>query len=80
MSKNQFGKVSTLSLDVDFKEEKTYLRDVSFTAPYKIMQPFPMEKGGIQVMLLSASAGIMEGDCQDFSFHIRSGARMEFFS
>ena len=68
MEINQFGKVSRLYLKAGRRDGQTYLQDVSFTAPYKIMLPFEKKGGGIQVMLLSASAGIMEGDRQNFRF------------
>ena len=61
MQKNAFEKVSSLSVIATRKDGKTILQDVRFTAPYKIMQPFIQKDGGIQIMLLSASAGIMEG-------------------
>ena len=80
MEKNQFGKVSSLSLTAAYKEGKTYLQDASFTAPYKIMFPFEKKDGGIQVMLLAASAGIMEGDRQEFCFEILPEAKLEFVS
>lgn len=80
MKENQFGKVSILSLEASSQKGKTVLSDVHFTAPYKIMQPFLLPDGGIQVMLLAASAGIMEGDRQKFSFHILPGAKVEFLS
>lgn len=80
MQKNAFEKVSSLSVTAVRKDGKTILQDIHFTAPYKIMQPFIQKDGGIQIMLLSASAGIMEGDCQDFKFKICTGAQLEFIS
>ena len=56
------------------------LDDVSFTAPYKIMTPFQKENGGIQVMPLCASAGIMKGDRQQFTYQIGEGADVEILS
>ena len=77
---NSFGKVSRLSLTAAAGEGRTILKDVYFTAPYKIMHPFPNADGSIQVMLLSASAGIMAGDRQEFDLNIEEGASMEFVS
>ena len=77
---NQFGKVSKLSLTAARKDEKTILEDVSFTAPFKVMQPFYEKKGVMTVMALVASAGIMSGDRQEFTMHVKSGANMEFVS
>ena len=64
MSENKFGKLSRLSLRTGLRNGKTIIEDVAFTAPYKIMNPFPKKNGGISVMPLCASAGIMEGDRQ----------------
>ena len=66
MNKNQFGKVSKLFIRAVTRNGTTMLEDLSFTAPYKVMNPFQQEDGRIQVMLLAASAGIMEGDRQEF--------------
>ena len=77
---NKFGKISRVSICAALKEGKTILEDVSFTAPYKIMTPFVKENGGIQVMPLCASAGIMRGDSQEFSYHIKEGAELEVLS
>lgn len=77
---NQFGKTSQLKITASYKDDKTILEDVYFTAPYKIMRPFTCPNGSIQVMLLAASAGIMEGDRQEFNFQINSGANIEFTS
>ncbi|MGI6007487.1 MAG: urease accessory protein UreD [Ruminococcus sp.] len=76
---NQFGKVSQLNLVSENLSGKTVLADVFFTAPFKIMEPFPKD-GGLQVMMLSASAGVMAGDRQRFTFRIGENSRMEFVS
>ncbi len=80
MQTNAFGKISRFSLVAAEKEGKTSLRDICFTAPYKMMSPFEKKDGSIEVMLMTASAGIMEGDQQEFSFRIRHGAKLEFCS
>lgn len=63
---NKFGKISRISACAALKDGRTILEDLSFTAPYKIMMPFEKENGGIQIMPLCASAGIMAGDSQEF--------------
>lgn len=77
---NQFGKLSKLHITAAFKDGKTILEDVSFTAPFKIMRPFYEKKDMMTVMLLTASAGIMAGDRQEFDIHVREHASMEFVS
>ena len=77
---NKFGKVSRISACAALKDGKTILEDLSFTAPYKIMTPFEKENGGIQIMPLCASAGIMAGDSQELSYHVKEGADLEILS
>lgn len=77
---NPFGKTSRISLRAVSRGGCTVLDDVAFTAPYKIMAPFEKPDGGIQVMPLCASAGIMRGDCQEFDFQVEKGADLEILS
>lgn len=77
---NPFGRVSQLNLKTEERDGKTILEDVYFTAPFKVMNPFVKKDGSIQIMMMSASAGIMEGDRQEFHFHIGEGSKMEFLS
>ncbi|MGN0294855.1 MAG: urease accessory protein UreD [Lachnospiraceae bacterium] len=77
---NKFGKISKLSLRTQCREGKTIIDDLFFTAPYKVMQPFPKAGGGISIMPLCASAGIMEGDRQEFTFHVGEGSDLEILS
>ena len=77
---NKFGKISRISACAALKDGRTILEDLSFTAPYKIMMPFEKENGGIQIMPLCASAGIMAGDSQEFSYHVKEGADLEILS
>lgn len=79
-SENRFGKISKICIRAGAKDGKTILKDVYFTAPYKIMTPFEKKDGGIQVMPLCASAGIMRGDCQEFEYQVEEGANLEILS
>lgn len=45
LTENKFGKLSRLSLRTGIRKGKTILEDVAFTAPYKIMNPFPKKDG-----------------------------------
>ncbi len=77
---NQFGKTSRLCIEADARDGRTILTNVSFTAPYKLMKPFPKANGGAQVMPMCASAGIMRGDVQEFSYRVGEGADLEVLS
>lgn len=77
---NQFGKVSRFAVRAEKREGHTILSDAAFTAPYKLMAPFERPDGGIQIMPLCASAGIMRGDRQEFSYEAGEGADLEVLS
>lgn len=79
-SENQFGKLSKLQLTSAQKNGKSYLENVYHTAPFKIMKPFIDEKGHMQVMILSASAGMMAGDTQEIQILVKEGSHLEITS
>ena len=82
MTANHFGKTSEMRIKASARNGRTILEDVYFTAPYKIMNPFEKEdgSGGISVMPLCASAGIMAGDVQKFDYVVGPGADLEILS
>lgn len=80
MSQNQFSKISILRVKSAIKDGYAYLSDVAFTAPFKIMKPFPVGKTGLQVLVLTASAGIMEGDTQEIEIIAGEGSKLEFLT
>ena len=77
---NKFGQLSKLTLTAEKRRDKTILSDASFTAPFKVMHPFYEKPGVMSVMALTASAGIMAGDRQEFDITVKRGASMEFLS
>lgn len=79
-AENKFGKKSQVRLETEFRDGKAILSDVYFTAPFKVMQPFYLRPDHMQVMVLSASAGIMEGDDQEFFLHIKKDTCMDYLS
>ena len=70
MRENQFGKLSEFYLTAAYRDGRTVMEDVSFTAPFKVMHPFYEKKDVMTVMLLTASAGIMAGDRQEITGRI----------
>jgi urease accessory protein len=76
---NRFGKTSRLSLAAE-RRERTVLTEKSFTAPFKVMKPFPMKDGSLQVMVQIASAGLMAGDRQEMKISVGPGASLEVVS
>ena len=79
-AENKFGKKSQVRLETELRDGKVILSDVYFTAPFKVMLPFYVRPDYMQVMVLSASAGIMEGDDQEFDLHIKEHTSMEYLS
>lgn len=77
MSVNKFGKTSKVVLEAAKKDNENYLKDVYFTAPFKIMKPFIKPDGGLNVMILTASAGIMEGDTQEIEIKVGRDSSLE---
>lgn len=77
MTENHFGKLSHLAVQAECRDGRTVLSDVSFTAPYKLMHPFPKKTGGVQIIPVCASAGIMRGDRQEFIYSVGEGAELE---
>lgn len=67
---NPFGQDSVLRIKTGREGRGTYLKELFFTAPFKVMTPFEREDGEKEVMVLTASAGIMEGDSQKISIHM----------
>ena len=45
-TENAFGRKSELRLTAGWDGEETFLRELGFTAPFKIMTPFPCKDGG----------------------------------
>lgn len=77
---NKFGKTSKLMIQAGFKNNQTVLEDAYFTAPFKVMKPFYENDDFMTVMCLTASAGIMEGDEQDFEIIVKDNSKLEFVS
>jgi len=80
ISKNSYGKTSILNISSIKKDDKTILDNIYFTAPFKIIRPFYVSDDYIKVMMLSASAGIMEGDTQSIDIKIGDDTKVEVIS
>lgn len=76
---NRYGKTSKLDLTMEYRENKTILSDVFFTAPFKIMKPF-YDRDYMQIMQISVSAGIMQGDEQDIKITALENSKSEILS
>jgi len=72
-----FGKNSELYIKARSRDGITLLEDVYFTAPYKIAKPFfNNDKGILELVLMAASAGIMQGDRYEIKMELSPYARV----
>lgn len=72
---NPYRKTSKLNITIIAKSGKTIIEDVYFTAPFKITRPFYEKDGGIKIIAISVSAGIMEGDVQEINIKTLEGSK-----
>lgn len=78
---NKFGRDSEIYIKAKNNKGFTSLDDCYFTAPCKIAKPFFNEENGMMnIIVMSASAGIMEGDCYHTKVELGVGARMALHS
>lgn len=63
-----------LYIKTEGKNGKTVVADSYFTAPFKIAKPF-YHKGMTEIMIMQASAGILDGDKINMRFDIDRGSR-----
>jgi urease accessory protein len=82
---NRFGKTSRLRLRAVARDDgrggkASVLEERSFTAPFKVMKPFPLGDGSLQAMVQAASAGMMSGDRQELAVSVGPDASLEVVS
>ena len=70
-------KMSILKLTAEYKNGRTVITDSEFTAPLKIALPF-YRKDFTEVMMMAASAGILEGDIYDMEITVKENAFLKF--
>lgn len=70
---------SELSLTTQFQYGRTVISDMYFTSPYKIMSPFT-DGRHIEIMQMSASAGMLSGDVFDLKLQFRENSDVTYVS
>lgn len=70
MIENQYGRTSTLKFESSYKKGQTILKSAYFTPPFKIAKPLYRQEEEMQLIAMSASAGMMAGDNQEMIFEI----------
>ena len=71
---NAYKNTSKLNITTDFRNGKTIIEDVYFTAPFKITRPFYEQNGALKIIVIAVSAGIMEGDVQEINIKALEGS------
>lgn len=70
-----------MNLNAKVLNGKTYLEDSYFTAPFKIAKPFFEGTDGVMnIMIMSASAGVMEGDTYKIDVELGRDSRVRLES
>lgn len=80
---NRFYRDSELRITAEKRDGKTIISKSYFTPPFKVMLPFydcDYDREVMQVLQMTASPGIMEGDVQKFEFDVLDNAKMEYFT
>jgi urease accessory protein len=78
--KSKFAQQSKLYLRVEEKNNRTCLVDNFSTPPLKVMRPFYRSDQGMELMIMSASAGILAGDDQLIDIGIGANTNVEISS
>lgn len=69
--------MSVLKLTAENRNGRTVITDTQFTSPLKIANPFYRD-GHTEVMMMAASAGILEGDFYDIEITVKANASLKF--
>ena len=77
---NKYIKDSIVDITTLNKDKKTIIDNVYFTAPFKVSPPFYNEDGSIKVIVMSSSAGIMQGDVHKYNITVNDNTKLEVTS
>ncbi|MBP1561436.1 MAG: urease accessory protein UreD [Oscillospiraceae bacterium] len=69
--------MSRLYLCAEKRGGRTVIADSFFSSPIKIAKPFYRDDH-TEVMMMTASAGMLDGDNYDIEIHVKSGASLKF--
>lgn len=73
---NFYGKTSAMHIETSVREGQTYMSDTYYTPPLKLTRPFKVKNGGLYIIMMSSSPGIMEGDVQEYKFKVKEGSKL----
>ena len=75
-TENSYEQKCILQLKVGQSDGGSFIRDMYFTAPFKIMKPF-VQENHLKAILLYVSAGILRGDAQEVEIDLEENAYFE---
>lgn len=73
---NSIGYNARLDITTIFKEGKTEPVDLFYSSPYKLTNYFRLDNGGIEYMLMSASAGVMAKDNYQIGINLEANSKL----
>ena len=77
---NKYAEISKVKIRTLNKNGRTILDDVYVTSPFKIAHPFYKSDDFIKVIVMSSSAGTMDGDVQEYDITLGDNTKMELTS
>lgn len=77
---NSIGYNGRLEIITKYKNGKTTPAKVFFSSPYKLTNFFQLENGGIEYILMSASAGIMAKDYHEIEIEVGAKSNLALSS
>lgn len=77
---NKYAEISKVKISTLNKCGKAILDDVYATSPFKVSLPFYKRNDFIKVIIMSSSAGTMEGDVQEYDISLGDDTKMELTS
>ncbi len=77
---NKYAEISKVKIRTLNKNGRTILDDVYVTSPFKVAPPFYKSDDFVKVIVMSSSAGTMDGDVQEYDITIGDNTKMELTS
>ena len=69
-----------LKLSVDFKESRSYVKDLYFSAPFKVMNVSPRKSLKLDLMMMSSSPGMLDQDEYQVDISLAQNSWLNLFN
>ena len=71
--------IATVKIDTYLRNEITHLKSAYHTTPFKVAEIREDKNSPVlELMLMSSSPGILDGDCYDFEITVQENCKLEF--